>query len=525
MAFFKKNLTQNSLKPFAVASLAAAVALASGCSSDDPDQGSTLSTTQLSGVAIDGYLAGATVYLDISDNGEKNAGEPFAITDKDGFFTTAKDLTDYCDSDATVAQARHCLRTTELGTEVVMRAYGGFDLYTGEPFAGSLSTRVTVVDGVVENKMISPITSMLTDVTDATQRQNILDAYGLAESDLGRDFLDSAGFDATTTNAAITFHKIVTLFANIFDEHYEEIGTESGFPDNSNGLIYKALADAMGGSKLNGTSLATAYTAAESAIRALYVEADQDVPIGMAPNLATTLTNAGNLIGLIDNALPVSTTFADAQSRVTAVEMVVKKMVEEGGDGDLAAAIAEAGNTSSALYAALDAATDIDFSALVDINYTAPVYTDVNITGATPLTALADKQLFIAHAQDSDGISGSAHFFFDSDELGSSGTLDVCLKYQDSNDERVEETEGTLVNGTWFAIDDNRLILTLEGSIDITLINKGLDNGNAKYSLSYGGEALSWVSNNSTGLLSSSDSGFELEQPTTNEDCVALLTQ
>jgi len=522
MEFFKNNLTQISLKTFTAASLTAAVVLVSGCSSDDPDQGSALSTTPISGVAIDGYLAGTTVYLDFNDNGERNAGEPFAITDKDGFFSTAKDLTDYCASDATVAQARHCLRATELGAEVVLRTFGGFDLFTGEPFDGSLSTRVTVENATVANEIISPISSMLTDVRDAAQRQNILDAYGLAESDLDRDFLNSAGFDATTTNAAIAFHKVVTLFANIFDEHYEAIGIESGFPDNSNGLIYKALADAMGVSKLNDTSLAVAYAAAESTIRALYDDADQEVPFNHAPNQAATLSNAGILVGLVDNALPVSTSFDDAKSRVTAVEMVVKKMIE--GDPDAVAALVEASNISSDLYVALDAAMDIDFSALVDVNYFSPNYAEVDITGATPLTALAEKQLFIAHAQDTDGVSGSAHFFFDSDELGTSGTLDVCLKYQVNDEERVEETEGTLVNGTWFALDDNRLILTLEGFIDIALINKGLDSGNAKYSLSYGGETLSWLSNNSTGLLGAGDSGFELEQPTTNEGCVSLLT-
>lgn len=533
MAFFQKNLTQNSLKTFAVATLAAAVALASACSSDDPDQGSALSTTPLSGVAIDGYLAGATVYLDISDNGERNAGEPFAITDKDGFFTTAKDgITDYCASDATVAQTRHCLRTTELGAEVVMRAYGGFDLFTGEPFNGSLSTRITVENGEVANKMISPLTSILTDVTDATERQNILEAYGLVESDLDQDFLTDGGFNANRVNTAITFHKIVTILANVFDEEFEAFGTESGFPDSSNGWIYKAIADqvlVLGDLKgLSLVDLSTALTAVYDAVhaetQALY-EADEDLSF-VSFDGTMAIANAVKIVALVDSAIPSGTLFSDVPSRIIGVEMVVKKIVDGESTAQIDAAIAEAENTSSALYAALDAARDIDFSALTSINYNqAHNFDDIDVSGATPLTALADKQLFITHAQDLDGVSGSAHFFFDSDELVTSGTLDVCLKYDDSNDERVEETEGTLVNGTWFAINNNRLILTLEGSIDITLINKGLDDdGNAKYSLSYGGDALSWISNNSKGLLSSSDSGFELDQPTTNEGCVTLLT-
>jgi len=527
VGILNKSFSQKKLNPFAVAGLSAAIALAVGCSSSDPDKGSAQSTTSLSGTAIDGYIVGATVYLDLNDNGQRNAGEPSALTDKDGFFTTAKDGTDYCASGVTSALARHCLKASSIGEEVIIRSYGGFDIFTGEPFDGSLSSRISVgVDGIVENKIISPLTSMLTDASES-ERTQILSAYGLLEDDLDRDFLDAGSFDADTVNAAITFHKVVSLFSEVFDEHYEAIGTENGFPDSANSLIYKELAIQMGNSKLDSTKLGNAYDAAEIAIRDLYTGSDETVPQAIASNRTTTIANAAKILSLVINAMPTNMVFGDAQSRVVAVEMVVKKMIDGAADVDDAISDAEDITTdASNLYANLNGA-DIDFSALTEVDYSlGPDFNiiDIDLTGAIPLTELADKQLFINHAQDSDGISGSAHFFFSADESGTAGTLDACLKYQDSNDVRVEETEGTLIDGTWFAIDDNRLVLTLEGSFDITLISKGVDNGNAEYSLSYGGETISWLSDNATGLIADGDDGFVSAQPTSNAECVTLLT-
>jgi hypothetical protein len=44
-------------------------------------------TQTFSGVAIDGYLEGATAFLDLNDNGEHDANEPKSLTDENGQFT------------------------------------------------------------------------------------------------------------------------------------------------------------------------------------------------------------------------------------------------------------------------------------------------------------------------------------------------------------------------------------------------------------------------------------------------------
>ncbi len=550
MRFFKKAAQQKVLRAFTVTGLATAVALVAGCSSDNPDEGSDLPSSSLSGIAVDGYLAGAKVYLDYNNNGRLNAGEPSAITDKDGYFSKAKDGTDYCANAASTAQKRYCLSSIGSGNDVVLRSQGGFDIFTGEPFDGSLSARISPddfeVDGTLLDQKISPLSSMLTNVSDAVKTQ-ILTAYGLNESHLDQDFLSEAGYNADITRAAISFHKVVTIFSELLDDQYDEFGEDFGFPQSTNGLVYKALADQINNlgdlKDLSSGQLSTALTAAFAVvqvdIQALY-DADEDLNYSPVDGTAA-IANAVKVIGLVANAIPSGTLFAEAKSRVIGVEMVVRKMIEERQENvpDVAqidAAITEAEDTNSGLYTALEGTSDVDFTALVGVDFTAPNYADIDISGAIPLTDLAEKQLFVAYDEDedlSDNKSGSAHFFFNADESGIAGTLNACLKYSDGNpknepdytgqdkeDTNVEETEGTLIDGTWFAIDDNRLVLTLEGSFDITLISKGAKGSKTKYSLSYGGETVSWLSDD--GLIDDL-SVNSVTLPTDNAGCVSLL--
>jgi len=530
MRLFDKVSQKKVLRAFTLTGLATAIALTAGCSSDNPDEGSVLPSSSLSGVAVDGYLAGATVYLDFNNNGRRNAGEPSAITDKEGYFSKAKDGTDYCADTASTAQKRHCLSSISTGNEVVLRSQGGFDIFTGEPFAGSLSARISAddfeADGTLLDQMISPLSSMLTNVSDAVKTQ-ILSAYGLDESNLDQDFFSESGYNSDITRAAISFHKVVTIFSDLLDDEYDEFGEDFGFPQSTNGLIYKALADQINNlgdlKDLSLGNLSTALTAAfasvQTDIQALY-DADEDLDYTPVDGTAA-IANAVKVIGLVANAIPSGTLFSEVKYRVIGVEMVVQKMVEEESAAQIDTAITEAGNPSSALYTELGLTSAVDFAALVDVDYTAPNYGDIDISGALPLTNLDDKQLFVAYDEDedlTDDKSGSAHFFFNADESGLAGTLNACLKYNDGDDENadVEETEGTLLDGTWFAIDDNRLVLTLEGSFNITLISKGTKGGKAKYSLSYGGETVSWLS--AEGLSENS-----VTLPTDNASCVALL--
>lgn len=525
------NLTKNpslsfSKKAFALTTLAAAISLA-GCSSDNPDEGGSISTTAVSGIAVDGYIAGATVYVDYNNDGRRNAGEPSAVTDMDGYFSTAKDATNYCANDASDLEKLHCLKVSEAGTGFVLRTFGGFDLYTGEPFTGSLSRRVNVgEDGVVENQMISPLTSMLVDLPEDVDQTELLNVFGLAEADLDADFLKRSGFTALRVNSAIKLHKIVTLFSEVLSDQYEEIGQERGFPETPNAIIYKALAENLLESNLlDLTTLTAAFDDAQTAIRALY-DADEDLTApGFADGTAAIL-NALDILGLVDNAIPSgSTVFDDVQSRVIGVETVVKKMLD--GDADVNAAITEASNTGSALYTAIENALnapggDVDFTALTQVNFNAPDYTDIAVVGGGSFADLANKQLFLSL---NDGAaSGSGYLFFNSEQGARGGELKLCLEYDDgrSGEKEFEETEGVLLTGSWLSLGDSKMILNLAGSLTLSLSDRGMTALNQhRYTLSYGGETRSWVSDE--GLLDELESQNVVVQPTDDTSCEALL--
>jgi hypothetical protein len=521
-----KNTKAFSRRTFAVAGLAAAISLA-GCSSDNPDEGGSVASTSVSGLAVDGYIAGATVYVDYNNNGRKNAGEPSAITDQNGYFSTAKDGTDYCANDATALQKIHCLKTSETGNGFVLRTFGGFDLYTGEPFTGSLSRRVSIGDdGVIANQMISPLTSMLVDIPDEADQTALLNVFGLAADDLDADFLDSDGFTALRVNAATKLHKVVTLFSEVFSDHYEEIGDERGFPETPNAIIYKALAEHLAESDLlDQGALMAAFNNAQTAIRALY-DNDEDLFPPASLNGAAVVQDALDILGLVDNAVPPSTVFADAKSRVIGIETVLKKMVD--GDPDVAAAVAEASNTESALYTAIENALavvggDVDFTALTDVNFAAPDYSGVGIVGGGSFADLTNKQLFVSL---NDGLAtGSGYLFFNSEQGASGGELKVCLGYDDgeAGEPEFEETAGVLLSGSWLALDDSKLILTLAGSLTLSLADKGLTGQNQhRYTLSYGGETRSWLSDD--GLQDELESQNVATQPTDDASCEALLS-
>ena len=522
-----KHTLSFSKKTFVLTALAAAISLA-GCSSDNPDEGGSISSTAVSGIAVDGYIAGATVYVDYNNDGRRNAGEPTAITDQDGYFSTAKDGTDYCAADASELEQLHCLKFSETGTGFVLRTFGGFDLYTGEPFTGSLSRRVNVgEDGVIENQMVSPLTSMLVDIPEDINQTALLNVFGLADADLDADFLDSAGFTALRVNSAIKLHKIVTLFSEVLSDQYEEIGQERSFPETPDAIIYKALAEnLLETNLLNLATLTAAFDDAETAIRALYDEDDDLFAPGFAAG-STAIQNALDILGLVDNAIPIgSTDFADAQTRVIGVETVLKKMVD--GDADVPAAIVEASNTGSGLYTAIENALnpvggDVDFSALTQVNFNAPDYSQVAVVGGGSFADLANKQLFLSL---NDGAaSGSGYLFFNSEQGASGGELKLCMEFDDGEpgEKAFEETDGVLLSGSWLSLNDSKLILSLAGSLTISLFDRGLNAmDQQRYTLSYGGETRSWVSEE--GLLNELEAENVVEQPSDDASCEALLS-
>jgi hypothetical protein len=78
-----------------------------------------------------------------------------------------------------------------------------------------------------------------------------------------------------------------------------------------------------------------------------------------------------------------------------------------------------------------------------------------------------------------------------------------------------------LLSGTWLSLDDSKLILKLAGALSVSLTDKGIQNTKHRYSLSYGGETRTWLSDN--GFLGNEESQSVTEQPTNDTTCKALL--
>ena len=164
----------------ALAPLAAAALV--GCSGGGGGSGSgTSAASMLNGVAVDGYLQGAKVFLDRNGNGARDSGEPSTVTDGSGRYSL--DLTGIS-------------ATALTGLKVIVS--GGIDTDTGYAFAGHLSARI---EQAASGQVVTPLTTLVDAMVDqglaadaASARSQIATALGLSASDLSLDpmlYLDS----------------------------------------------------------------------------------------------------------------------------------------------------------------------------------------------------------------------------------------------------------------------------------------------------------------------------------------------
>jgi methyl-accepting chemotaxis protein len=526
MNFTKKHSLMAMKKGFSLTAIAAAVALTTGCSPDDPDAGTNLPSSAVTGVVADAYLAGATVYLDANDNGKRDAWEAAALTDKNGMFSKGLDdqgnEIDYCAAEQDSLQRRHCLETTATG-DATLRAYGGFDIFTGEPFLGEMAAGVSLSGGAVPNQVVSPLTSIIanSELSD-DETSNLLTLLGMQEGDQNKDFLGtvSNAFDADLTNTAITLHKIVQLFANEFDDHFDAFGDKAGFPQSSSSLIYKALAEEVAtGRSQDAAMFSDVLESVNKEIQSLYRAADSSFP-GNASD-SGLVDDALAIMDVIDNAIPSNTASLDAaRTGMVGVELVVAKMNDDA--SDLQEVIDQISGTDPEFYQGLQNALDIDFSALLSTDFGSVTdFSSMAIGAGGDTFGALDRKYLLANYDEDDGISGKALFLFNGDDTGSAGTLELCIAYNDGGDDgEIYNTEGTLLDvATWFAIDDRRLVMNIAGAYDLTLISRGEVAGENLYSMGYGGKTASWTSASGLGDFGT----FTSDIPTDDASCQSLL--
>jgi len=212
------------MKKFTILSTSAALVatvILSGCSGSSTATGDV----SISGKAIDPYLSGSTVCLDLNTNGKCDANEPQTITNDVGDYTLE------------VAQEHHDAAHSLLVT-------GGTDIGTGTPFTGTL-TAVKELEQRAQN--ITPLTTAVEaryqycqthdkcDANVAEIKANLAEYLNLSTEDIYGDIvaLANSGDKEPLTTALAIQNAAVLHNANDAYAAYQEVA-QYGFPAGHN---------------------------------------------------------------------------------------------------------------------------------------------------------------------------------------------------------------------------------------------------------------------------------------------------
>lgn len=172
----------------------------SGCGGGGGGGGLFGSSSILSGLAVDGYVQGATVFLDVNKNGTLDNGEPSTTTDANGKYAL-----DYSS-----------ISTSVTGLPIVVT--GGIDTDTGTAFTGLLSARA---DKVSSGQVVSPLTTLI-DAAVAqglapdveTAKSMIASGLGLSVAQLTSDPVAAIASNPAIYSTAVTLQRSVQLLAS-----------------------------------------------------------------------------------------------------------------------------------------------------------------------------------------------------------------------------------------------------------------------------------------------------------------------
>lgn len=540
-----------------------------GCGGSGQDSGTESTFNQtFSGLAIDGYLARSTVYLDTNNNGTRDAWEASAFTDDQGYFSyNPISDTDYCSTEASAQQAQYCLVTNSDYSNVVLRVDGGYDVQKGEPFTGQMSRRVGS-DQSRQDVLISPLSSLLSNVDTAEQEQHLLSSLGLEPDDINVDYLNlngNGGVDARVFNAATKVHKVVSILADRLTDTYDEIGEEVGIPNDASPIVYENLAAQLLDSDLNydifmhdANSVVSVLDQSEEALRTIYQQKEFTLPADMGSadsrgNFERVISVVPNVVSVINSVIDVSRadlSVSDASGQSRVVESLVLKARDEVG-ADISIENMHAfftdENNNDLVNLLLNNLSEesFDLVSLSQNNFTSSDFDsaeDIANVGRLPEDAQAFSQIAGRQIRVSDLDLGSAPdrlddsevlWYFQGETTDTDGSFVACVKYID--DANVDgslgegNTRGERVEGFWSLLGASEerqssfsLLLTLtflETTYQAIMKPSGFED--------IGGESYARVRFDSDGELSvwHSRVGFEPlgDIPTSNAECESRL--
>lgn len=561
------SVFSNSVK---AASLSLAMALAA-CGGTGQDTGASKTFSQtFRGVALDGNIARARVFIDYDNNGTRDPWEPAAFTDNDGYYSyNPLTNTNYCAAGVDESLALFCLVSTRALESAVIRIDGGYDVLTGEPFVGQMSRRQTLTDNAsTVDSVVSPLTSLLTDVIDEQDRVRLLQKLGIAAADLDINYLNSdgaGGIDVALFNKALKLHKVVTVLADRVNDAYAEVGATAGTPNDLSASAYRNLSATLLATEGEMTTLLSnagmlhdVALAVEEQAREIYDRRNLDLPStevinAMLSSVSRASNHAANLTGIIDRILDLNDNTINPGNivgRARAIEAVVIKSLEERGtdihvDNAIQFLLNESNSDlADALISALSA-ENADMAQLVNNDFSGDDFNDVADIiaasqlpeGTAPFSLIAGMQLKVSDMDLGWGPNNlkdaEVEGYFHGDASATSGRFDACVKYIDgaATDGTLGEanTRGELVRGHWSLLNAEAnqgasfsLLLTIEflGTTYQAIIKPAgselIDNlPMLKFRFDNGEEIRTWHSTAGVVPMAS--------LPQTNADCEARL--
>lgn len=485
-----------------------------GCGTDKQDGGNGSSNADISsGIAVDGPIVRAQVFYDLNGNKEKDSFEPGALTDNEGHYNKnfIKGL-DYCSGSS--ARPEFCLTLTTaqqqaLTDDTKIIVTGGYDLYTGEPFEGSMSFPAKSSNGSSQVIAITPLTSMLEASSDIvndflTYLNTLVGLENITLNDIiNLNFLESeAKFNAEAFAITYQMHKYVTVISDWVEDHYDAIDDGEDIQSDISGLIYRQFTD------LNNGNYENAWTKIQTEINELYDDAELSREPAPAQEDVTILINRLTAVNDATKAafgaspLGDDLTFDNVIARTRGVEVVVLKIIRGQDHANALAALNDVGYLSAL---AGDADDNLNFTKVLEENGTtadiiAAAEAAKDTTGSNLADDLAGKTLTFEDDGSDPEIDSKAAIFFTGEEDATRGNIHLCLKYLDEDDED-QALLGDYISGTWetLAALNNTVMLRLKylGGRSAVLKKIGLTDPNGtetEYRFDFNNETSNFTS-------------------------------
>jgi hypothetical protein len=466
--------------------------------------------------AIDGYLAGATVFVDLNGNAQLDAFEPRALTDADGYVSyNHRTGTDYCAADGIAA---YCLRGA-IGSdeEVVIRVTGGYDTETLLPFKGMLSLRASDLRRD-DMRLVTPVTSLVADTgTSAQEKFEALRAAGIFGANESYN-------DDPNGNAAAMSRAQITAIVSRLGSFVGEVSYGHSFQELqgrtwAEGYIATAQQFEGGVQGTFGAALSVPEMLdliARNAIYAALYPGQTMPPTFTPPNpdgYRPALQYVAELVGLNEEMLATlvgPSTTEETTAILRLQNVVAERVFANPNDPELpdmfewARAQLAQGNRLGSDLTALGG-DDIDLSKLIDPSFdfdpnsnSISVSAKIPSAAATVFGSLVNTAFSVS--VDKPDEKGDAMFFVSGSAGARSGDIDVCVRYR-SNDGDFDTTSvsdpngALLVSGRWSLLNDHTLTLNIDvagGVRSLLLRAVGVNGSDVDYRFDFGNGLTQW---------------------------------